>query len=212
VQNLVLGGLITLVVTTIVQLFVIPRVQRGTRGLERWEGQVIDLRAVLEEEMPRTLNNLRSARYTTSLLASLKDSPNLDQARLAEVTERESTKYTEANEALGELLSRASRLEGRISLVNRTAPFWVQLEVNIAELRIALFKTESWWDGADTRTDDEWKAVWSAVNDAHEVLLNQVKTLAATMDPPPTYPIRRFRALVKKKTKRAIRRGGGPTT
>src|SRR5687767_10334618 len=54
--QLFIGGMITLTVTAIVQIFVIPMVQRRTRRLERWEEDLVELATMHDEEMGAPLD------------------------------------------------------------------------------------------------------------------------------------------------------------
>ncbi|WP_406036620.1 hypothetical protein OG799_19410 [Micromonospora sp. NBC_00898] len=56
IGEVVFGGAVTLAGTLVVQLFVIPAVQARTRGQERWERDILELAAVIEEEFPRSLD------------------------------------------------------------------------------------------------------------------------------------------------------------
>jgi len=50
-----------LAVTVVVQILVIPRVQRRTRAFERWEDNVTELVTAVNEEWPEKLDTLNSA-------------------------------------------------------------------------------------------------------------------------------------------------------
>ncbi|MFC0100219.1 hypothetical protein ACFFKH_22185 [Micromonospora marina] len=71
-MNLLLGGLITLVVTALVQIFVIPRVQRYNRRVERWEKEITELANLLEEDLPRALKTLSYAVISLDVNRTLK--------------------------------------------------------------------------------------------------------------------------------------------
>src|SRR5690242_15085616 len=58
--NVLIGGMITLIVTALVQIFVIPWVQRRTRALERWEKDVVELMSLVNEQMNDALSKLQS--------------------------------------------------------------------------------------------------------------------------------------------------------
>lgn len=49
-MNVLLGGVITLAATCLVQIFVIPWVQARSRRREKWEKDVAELLVVFEEE------------------------------------------------------------------------------------------------------------------------------------------------------------------
>jgi hypothetical protein len=50
VQSLLIGGLITLIGTILVQILIIPSVQRRTRKRERWERDITELQTLMENE------------------------------------------------------------------------------------------------------------------------------------------------------------------
>jgi hypothetical protein len=63
VRDLLIGGLITLTVTAIVQILVVPRVHQQNQRLERWEKDILELRAIVMERVPRALANLFYSGY-----------------------------------------------------------------------------------------------------------------------------------------------------
>jgi hypothetical protein len=55
VYKVLLGGLVTLLVTVAVQFYVTPRVQRKTRELERWEKNAAELMTLVNEDLVEKL-------------------------------------------------------------------------------------------------------------------------------------------------------------
>ena len=59
--SVLLGGLITLAVTALVQIVIIPWVQVRTRRRDRWEKDVIELDVLIRWELPSLLSRQRDA-------------------------------------------------------------------------------------------------------------------------------------------------------
>jgi hypothetical protein len=137
--NLLLGGLITLAVTAVVQILIIPWVQRRNRRIERWEKDVIELVNLLEVGLPTALRSARhSATGPLSVAEVLRD---LEPGNSAERLRKEfgpAVKQAHVEYlALVDLTSHARLLERRVELVRRRAPYWRQLRTSV--LRLSIF-------------------------------------------------------------------------
>ncbi|HET8684093.1 MAG TPA: hypothetical protein VFM54_19805, partial [Micromonosporaceae bacterium] len=60
-RNVLVGGLITLIGTILVQILIIPSVQRRTRKRERWERDITELQTLMEADFPKHFRTLRRA-------------------------------------------------------------------------------------------------------------------------------------------------------
>jgi len=117
VGQLLLGSLITLAITAVVQIFIIPRVLTRDRRRERWERDVIELHALLRDELPDMIVAARSSaeRYRRAM-----QFPALSPA--AGLTATVDQIRVEASEDARDMLDvakSANLLEKRIRLVNR---------------------------------------------------------------------------------------------
>src|SRR3954470_1624710 len=60
-MQVLLGGLVTLAVTAVVQILIIPWVQRRNRRRERWERDVIELETLLHHELRGAIDDAERA-------------------------------------------------------------------------------------------------------------------------------------------------------
>jgi hypothetical protein len=125
--QLVIGGLITLTVTALVQILVIPWVQSRTRRRERWEENVTALEAILHDEYPGAIQEA----YHAALYVLLHESDRRegDDESFAAAKERD---YA-ASRTLSELEHRMMLLVRRIQLVRRDAPLWQTLNYRTSD-------------------------------------------------------------------------------
>jgi hypothetical protein len=170
VLELIAGGVITLIVTSLVQVFVIPNMQAKNRRIERWENDVGELRALLEEQLPRAHDTLHSTGVQMRFLTAWKgtvDANEAGEARMAYIEEtlRSATAaFRDASESVGELMARMQRIEGRIKMRNREAAYLARLASKRITLRVAMFDVErdpSW--GGKQLDDAAYDAAWDKV-------------------------------------------------
>jgi len=120
--QLLLGGLITLAVTAVVQIFVIPWVQHRNRRRERWENDILELHSLLKDEMPHADYALMIAAcdYWSALF-------DIDpRGKSASNDERQHSlgEAMTAWESQQSLLWRAMILTRKVQLVHTHAPAW----------------------------------------------------------------------------------------
>jgi hypothetical protein len=192
-----IGGIVltaagTLATSALVQVFVVPRAQAWTRGRERWERDMEDLAALLEEQLPRALDGYQSAGSLVRLVRGMERADalrysgyNPDTAR--EIVERLSNDRREANAAVGREMGDLKKLIGRARRLNRDAQYWRDLENGRTTLRVALLMVNH--DGSEDPnqvSDGEWDRAWDAVTRACESLLAMVNEVTGThpMKPP----------------------------
>jgi hypothetical protein len=198
--NFVATGIVTLIVLSVVQVFVIPQVQIRGRRRERWENDVGELRALLEEKLERAHDSLRSAGYQIRYLGDWKENLETNEggkAYIDEALQAATATFHDARKSIGELMAQMSRIEDRIKLLNPKAAYWGRLNVGWMGLRVAMFAVEhdpSW--GGERLDDEAWDAAWDKVRDRREVLLKIVKEVADEMKPPPAHRVRRARQLL----------------
>lgn len=206
--DLVLGGLIglgsALVVQIIVQTVIVPRVQARIRRHDRWEKDLIDLVTLVEEELPRAQRELR---FAALLLRDTEKAERDDQGNRERIREwklEHLNKLRAADRDLGEILVRADRLERRLRLVHRRAPYWSELFWKIARHRVAVMSVEEWRQGE--LDEDQFHAAWDKVETRRNELLVNIKEVSNDMKPPSQQRLRRAWRWFKRLPKRVRRR------
>ena len=113
-MQILLGGLITLVVTVIVQIIVIPLVQRRTRRLERWEDALIELVDIHDVQMGAPLD-----RHSAAVISLALEEGKLERGEPGSSQDKVDAARQElydAWDAVGELWHRFSWLQKRVYL------------------------------------------------------------------------------------------------
>jgi hypothetical protein len=206
---LLVGASATLVVTCLVQIFVVPRVQAHTRRRERWERSVDELVTVLDEELPRALNGYRSASVGIRIAPRWwRDDAETDQQKREALLAEWSREHREADRVVGENMARLGFLVRRISRLRPSAPYWGRLQARMLSLRVALWEVEPWGD-ATTPDDDTWEAAWEKITAQREKLFEVVKQIADPPKPPPRMLLRRFRSGLASMPQRTTLRAAG---
>jgi hypothetical protein len=65
--SVLLGGVITLIVTALVQIFLIPWVQRRTRAIERWEKDIDKLLDLVNDEFYDKIDSMAATTRPVAL-------------------------------------------------------------------------------------------------------------------------------------------------
>lgn len=196
---MVFGGFITLAGTAVVQVIVIPQVQARTRRRERWENDVMELAALVDEELPPAIRGYHSADVVARVFRRLyrpdRREEDLVEAPLAHQPGRETvagggddglaerveeqlrdaeSELREADQALGHQMA---RLQIRIARVERINRNWRPLSASYGKLRISLWKVEDWEHMKHVLSDDEWGQAWGTPlsNDEWEQAWNHVR-------------------------------------
>ncbi|WP_406051306.1 hypothetical protein [Kribbella sp. NBC_00889] len=118
------GAVLTLTATVLVQVVVVPWVQARTCRVERWETSVVELVSLLEEELPRAVSDCRSAAEAELTYRSLQDVADFDQNRVRESLQQALNSRREVNEVVGQRRRRMKVLVNRVTRVRRRAPMW----------------------------------------------------------------------------------------
>ncbi|GAA2611415.1 hypothetical protein GCM10010399_47830 [Dactylosporangium fulvum] len=180
-----LGGLITLVGTFLVQLYVVPRVQARTRRLERWEKDVIELVALIEEQLPLAVEAYHMASLGPRIARQRRNDPEADHDRLEMLLAEWTGEQREAREALGEKMSRLDVLHRRVRRENADAPYWTLLADQRRHFRIPIMQVDIWRIDEDANPEDEeWETAWKRIDEEREKLLNVVLQIAEPPKPP----------------------------
>lgn len=110
------GGLTTLVATTFVQLWVVPRVEMGKRREDRWEQDVLALTELLEFDYADAQSKVSTALHRRAFLADPPEDAN--PVRLREARETNKRETREAFAELRRAQSRAQMLLDRITYLD----------------------------------------------------------------------------------------------
>jgi hypothetical protein len=184
--GLFLGALLAFVAALIVQAFVIPWVGVRIRRRERWETTLIDLLSLLEEQLPRAVARFRSEADGERLYKKLTGDAAYDQQRVSEALERATAARREAEDLFEQHVIRLRSLVARICRVHRRAPYWLQVQRAVLNVRVHRALIAPWATVGDDALDDEkWDARWESFAQDIARLTDLVQPLALTMKPPP---------------------------
>ena len=181
VGQLLLGGLITLAGTAIVQIFIIPWVQTRNRRRERWEGDVIELETLLHDELPDAIAAARTSaeRY----LGAKRDAHPAQAAVVSFAGQLKSAATDDAHELL-EIIRSVRTLEKRVRLVNRRAFLWATLQSDLRLLTEQLGRASEAWRGAE-EDDAAHRHVWTVLQDCLDNAVQTLELVSIPMKPPP---------------------------
>lgn len=195
-MSLLLGGLITLAVTAVVQILIIPWVQRRNRIRERWEKDVIELITLFDEELGEPL---RRFRYEMLRLSDAQERtrrrPGERRPDPDDETERLRDGASHAWDALDALTTRMTNLTFRVIRVNQAAPRWGVLMRHTMKISSACaqLNPSPWGLGFDSDRD-ALLASLAAMADGRMDAVRLLQRITDSMTPPRTYPARRFAA------------------
>jgi hypothetical protein len=186
--NLLLGGLITLAVTAVVQILIIPWVQRRNRLRERWEKDVIEFVNLLEVDLTRVLRSARLAALEPYSIAQvLRDlEPGEGADRLREQFKPAVTQARPDHETLADLTSHARLLVRRVRLVRPRAPFWRRLLTSVLALHFYAGTLDPSRLSLDPGYDlDAYYNGFATVEGRGQEALDLVRQVSDRMKPPP---------------------------
>jgi hypothetical protein len=192
-MSLLLGGLITLAVTAVVQILIIPWVQRRNRIRERWEKDVIELLTLLDEELGEPVSRVR---YEILRLSDAQDPVQRGAAdRRSDADDDVEARRADAIrawEVLDKLTTRITNLTFRVIRVNHAAPDWRRLAGHTMGITTACARLNPgpWGSGSDSGRDAR-RAALSAINDHATGAARLLQGIGESMTPPRTYPMRR---------------------
>lgn len=192
----VIGGLVTLSTTFVVQVFVIPWVQGRTRRRERWENDVLELSALLEEELPRALNGYKVTSYPIYGMKQWLGNEQYNQEKVQELWQSSTTELREAGKAVGERMARLKILDSRIRRLRPRAPYWGRLSLRRTQLQLAVCNVEDVVlpENPEAHWDEEWKSLQTALKE----LCVTLDEIANPTKPPPRQLAHRVRQYIKR--------------
>ena len=180
-RQLLLGGLITLAGTAIVQIFIIPWVQTRNRRRERWEGDVIELETLLHDELP---DAIVAARTSADRYLGAKRDAHPAQAAVVSFAGQLKTAATDDAHELLEMVRSVKTLEKRVRLVNRRAFLWGRLQGDLRLLTEQLARASEAWRGAED-DDATHRHVWTVLQDCLDNAVRTLELVSVPMKPPP---------------------------
>jgi len=192
----ILGAILTLAGTLIVQILAVPPIQARTRQRERWEDDVIELRAILEESLPNAIERFRHNLYVELNSKALLDIDNLNSQQLQlarQMQDKDREAAREAEETLRQLITRVELRLNRIDHHRPTAPYWNPLRSLERRLRLNYFDvTALRYEAAlDISNYDDWSARWKPLNDTGQQLHREIEKLSRSMKPPDPQRLKR---------------------
>lgn len=126
--NVLIGGMITLLVTAIVQVFVIPWVQHRTRERERWEKDVIHLMALVNEELTEKLVPLQRAMLSVINAQNAVEVSGVQDQELVKKSEEAAWDASAASYSdVRAVLTKITHTQRRCALVSPHSAYWPQL-------------------------------------------------------------------------------------
>ncbi|MGN9812514.1 hypothetical protein ACTMSW_24555 [Micromonospora sp. BQ11] len=186
---LLVGGLVTLAVTCVVQFLVVPRVQDRVRRSEQWEKNVTELLVVLEEELPLAARRLyfvvTSFRAVQSVEARLQALTAPNRAHSEQYMQAVKAAYDEMS-AVDDVMAKVRLLVERIALVRPEALYWEDLRFDVLVLKGELFGLHPIAALRDKVDDAAYSSRLAAVEKALNAVLERLKIVSVPMKPPAT--------------------------
>jgi hypothetical protein len=206
---LVLGAVLTLISTFLVQSVVVPWTQARTRRRERWEKDVYELANLLEEQLPRLMSRLRATSMRVRLLRLAADDPAMDPRKVGELLRQAENDEQEVRDTADNESQQVVRLAERLKRWRPKAPLWFEIYWIAGRLHIAIWEFGD--SNADASVDEaEWDSRWQKQDRLRTELVNLVEPLAASMKPPPRALMKRARARLNVARESLTRRGANP--
>ncbi|AGL20945.1 hypothetical protein L083_7435 [Actinoplanes sp. N902-109] len=115
--------------TALVQILIIPWVQRRNRRMERWEDDLIELSNLVREEIPPAYWKVTESVHA---FYSLRREEPADQHE--EALTRTAEAFDRDRDELLRHVQRANLLKRRIRLVRRDSPYWPELCDSITKI------------------------------------------------------------------------------
>ncbi len=207
VRNVLIGGLITLIGTILVQILIIPSVQRRTRKRERWERDITELQNLMEVDFPKHFRTLRRAIVPFLALHAF------PEGHRAEALEQLAykTAVADAVAAHDELRDTAMRA---LWLTRRAAvykpgqnPYWSRLLTDIAKLNasVGVLEPGKFTENADTAAT-EFEHLLDEAHREQGLIYGTLAYAADPLEPPRTRPFVRQRRWLNEHRRRIVGR------
>jgi hypothetical protein len=199
----IVGGL----VTATVQWIVTPRVEKRVRSLERWEHDLVELGALLTQELWEARSEAKRAREGWETLHDVAEEKNLDTSsdRFIQLEKSEQRAFETAWKGYSRLIDvripwLIKRVQSRnIELTEQVARNWIVYR--ISKPMFFYFR----WDEDQPRGADA-EALWEKERKAFVALVETVERAAESVSPPGPTPRERVRRRWRKAKGRIGRR------
>jgi hypothetical protein len=174
-----IGAFAALIAQCVVQLYVVPRVEKRKRREDRWERDVRELGELLAMSLTDLANDAHAAQWVFRALRD-DESDEHDPA----LVDRQARDAQEATSAYGSLIgAQVDWLADRVLSINRKAPEITRFQRVAQDYRMrAIFVRAPPED--DNRTDTAFDEAWEKERAARKALIEQVKLLADLPHPP----------------------------
>jgi hypothetical protein len=190
-------------VQVVVQVFIVPRVQASIRRHDRWEKNLIELVALVEDELPRAEKGFRWPTFEVRHATTIEGDERYDQQKLKAWRSEATRKQQEADKALGEVLARANRLVRYLALVQPKASYWRQLSRDLQWYRILLMRVDRHMH--ERLDDDAFEAGWDEVASGRGNLLKRIEEITAAMKPPPRRVVSQAHNWARRRVRKMLR-------
>jgi hypothetical protein len=170
-MSLLFGGLITLVVTALVQIIIIPLVQRRNRRLERWEKDMVELDELLHSELP-----------AAALRVEAKTNPDrFFERRFQDDPATLESIITDFHSSI----QKTERLGRRVGLMGRRSPYWIALQHLLSYIALESGNMVAWaqFNKQPPNIEKWWHLHRSHIKDAADIL----NLVFDDMRPPPAF-------------------------
>lgn len=184
--SLLLGSVLTLLATVLVQAFLVPWVQARTRRIERWETSVIELSILMEEALPRAVAEFLTAAQEELRYRTMLQDPSYNRDRVRESLPQLQSTRRQAAETLGQHRRQIRILMNRVTRWRRRAPFWLVLRAHELGLDVGLASVTRLMasDQLLGPYDEQWITAWKRLETKEEEFADLVDLLASSMRPP----------------------------
>jgi hypothetical protein len=179
-----IGAGTTLAVQSVIQFFVVPRVDTRKRREERFEHDVLELGGLLTSEVAERAHKVRLEQSVFRGLQQKGYGTEIDQVKFAEWMDEQARNARQVTwEFMGFVRARVYWLAERIMAFTPSADEIIKFQ--IASMRyLSRANAIGGWSEDDKRADDEFEAAWEAEQEARNKLTEQVKLLANLPHPP----------------------------
>jgi hypothetical protein len=170
------GAASAFVVQFLVQVYVVPLVDRRRRRLERWEKDVLDLGELLSGTVSDTASQARSDQFAVRMITGMAGSPEYDPA----FVKRELSKYLIAarqatSDLRGRVNSRAAWIMDRVTMYR---PGDLVVKFTQASLRYRVHLAELAPDDWRDLSEKDWDRWWDEEQRLRRDLISAVQKLA----------------------------------
>ena len=187
------GSGATLVATTFVQLWVVPRVETRKRRDDRWERDVRDLGELLAFDYPKARGGIQHVLAIHAIATEAVAGGGVDPASVSAFMEKERESLAEQAETFTQVCERIDWLAEQVLRRDYSGKALdplrsARMGLFIARARANMVRPRSWEVGDASVSHDQVTEIMDRLQDAHKALVKAVSDLS--MNPPPPAPNR----------------------